>query len=670
MGSGFALVWIGLAVVLGGVGGAVLAPLARPLPDRGVSLGLPAALVIVWLGARPIGTRSITLGLLAGLTLVFGLGTLARRGGSVGRSPVALGVFAVAFGAAVLAQSHTGLDPTQTAALADYGTLRSLLRSATLPPAAIWAAGESAAAPGTVVASLIARITLTPAAFAAPLWTALSYAALLTAAYGLGSALDRTGHRRVASGIATAAVLGLAGPVPIDRALDLVGVAVPTGAATPAAWLFGPFDGATLATLTLVLAVGLLAATYRWPPGQRRERWLTLVAVGPVAGVATTVDPWVGPTILALAGLTVALAPTPPIALEDRPAWLSEPSRWVIAAVVTVGIGAVGVAVAWPDRERLRTAFELTRGAGPTIDTTLLAVGLLAVVLTVTLWAFLRARWDRPIAVVLVASVLVWLIAVHDRPVAALAGGLAVLAVGLARTDALDDRPAPGFAAVLIAVGALAVLARAVVSDPAASASFTRQAWTLFAIATGPALVRLGTHHLPSPAGRSWPAGQRALRAIAVAVVLAGTLTTPLLAAQDHAGTDRDLSVTAGLDLTPSERSALEWLNRRSGSPTIATAPRSGRAALPAAISGLPTVAGPPTPARSERRVSAVETIYTGPATAQRDALATYDVRYVYAGPAERAAYGRLTLDDRSSLDPITASEDWPTVTIYRVETD
>lgn len=672
MGSGFAVVWIVLAVVLAGVGGAVLAPLARSLPDRGLSLGVPAALVVLWLGARSIGTRSITLGLLAGLTLVFALGALARRSTSMGRSPAALVVLAIALGVATATQSLTGLDPTQTTALAEYGTLRTLLRGGPLPPEAIWVAGESVSAPGTVVASLLARIALTPAHYAAPLWTATSYAAIVTAAFGIGAALARTDELRLPSAVAAAAIVGLASPVPLDRALDWVGRPVPAGPATPAAWLTAPFEGGTLALLTVVLAAGLLAAVYRWPAVDRRERWLAVLAVGVVAGVGATVDPWVGPTIVVLAGLTVACAPAPPIEIGDRPLVQTEPTRWAVATIATLAVGAVALAIAWPETPHRTLAAATVGPPGPSIDATLIAIAVLGAVPTLGLWAALRARWDRPNAIVITASALVVLVVAHDRPIAALAGALAVLAVGLARTDGLDDRPSPGFAAVLIAVSALAVAARVLIADPVASASLTVQAWTLIAIATGPAVVRLGSHRLPSPAGRSWPTARRALNSVAVAVVLVGVLATPIVIAHDHADSERDLAATATLDLTESERQATAWLNERPGSPTIVTAPDTDRAALPSVISGLPTVAGPPTPpgwpARTDERVTAVETIYTGDPAAQRHQLEAFDVRYVYVGPAERARYD-LALDGRDALDPVAESEDWPTVTIYRVET-
>ncbi|MFB6162468.1 MAG: DUF2298 domain-containing protein [Halococcoides sp.] len=683
MWGGFVVVWLGLLGVLYGVGAVLVAPLARSLPDRGAAVAVPATLVIVWIGARFVGPVSITLGLLAGVTLLFATVTLARRAPTeTARGPrLQVGfVLAVAFVIAVVAQWFApGIDPTQTAALREYGILRGLVRAGSLPPEAVWFAGAHAPVDGTYLAALFARLTLTPTQFTASLWMAASYATAVAAAFGLGTSLLRHQDRlRPVGGLAAAIVVGVASPAPVALAVGRVGLTIDTATATtPITWLRTPITGSTMAIGVLVLAVGLLAAYHRTPADQRRRRGLALVGVGLATGVAAAIDPWTAPTILGLAGLTIAVAPASPIALaarlhartDDWPLWAREIVRALATPIVSVAIAAIAAGVAWPDRTAIRATVAALRFDPGGIDTVVVAFAVVFTALAVYLWAFLRARWTHRSAIVIVAATLVWPVVARSRPIVAGGGAIAILAVGLARTDGLDERPSPGFEAVLIAAGALAIAARSVVSGPA-DTSLTTQAWVLAGIAAGPAVVRLATHHLPAARGRSWPAGQRALRAVVVASVLAVAITGPV-ALNGLDDRDRTLDVTAGTTPDPGVRSATDWLDGRPQSAPIVTAPRAGLAAVPAAISGHPTVVGPPAvrsarPDRYDRRVRDVRTIYTGSAAEQRELLRAYGVGYVIVGPAERAAY-EVTLDDRSFLDPVAASDRWSSVTIYRV---
>lgn len=122
------------------------------------------------------------------------------------------------------------------------------------------------------------------------------------------------------------------------------------------------------------------------------------------------------------------------------------------------------------------------------------------------------------------------------------------------------------------------------------------------------------------------------------------------------------------------EAAAVQWLDERRGTPTIVEAPGSSYeyTSTASTFTGLPTVIGWDHEAeyRSQsaydRRVSDVDSIYTGDWSAASSHLKRYDVTYVYVGPRERERYGsELRSFDRPAF---SVAFDNQAVTIYKVD--
>ena len=180
---------------------------------------------------------------------------------------------------------------------------------------------------------------------------------------------------------------------------------------------------------------------------------------------------------------------------------------------------------------------------------------------------------------------------------------------------------------------------------------------------------------------RRWPTVLAGV--LVVGVILLSSPFPVMVAATevgDHLQAGNDLYLD-GLEnherYRPGEMAAINWLDEREGRPTIVEAP--GRAVYswtnPASsLTGIPTVVGwlraheenyrPQE--RIDRRVAAVDALYSGSWTEAVDTLRTYDVEYVYVGPVERERYGSLgeRFQDRAGLSVAFESD---AVTIYRV---
>jgi YYY domain-containing protein len=220
------------------------------------------------------------------------------------------------------------------------------------------------------------------------------------------------------------------------------------------------------------------------------------------------------------------------------------------------------------------------------------------------------------------------------------------------------------------------------------------QVWVLWSVAAAVMLVRLtalgagrvGTDDSPLPL--SVPT-RRQLGVVLVALLVVSTGCYAGFALPNHfqRGSSTADAVGPTLDATafvaiehPDEAPAIEWIDSRSGQPTIVSAapagyrwqPSQGNGASAAAsLTGVPTVAG----WYHERgyrggevyseRVADVRVLYTGTTGAQTELFAEYDVEYVYVGPAERNRYDTITVTDHPA---VSVAAEFDAVTVYRVD--
>ncbi|WP_336021714.1 DUF2298 domain-containing protein [Halobellus salinisoli] len=138
----------------------------------------------------------------------------------------------------------------------------------------------------------------------------------------------------------------------------------------------------------------------------------------------------------------------------------------------------------------------------------------------------------------------------------------------------------------------------------------------------------------------------------------------------------------------PEQADAIEWVDGRSGQPTMLEAPGtltypggtderpramySWHANPASSLTGVPTVAGwqHEIGYRGEDaymdRVRDVDAMYTGSASERAALLAEYEVRYIWVGPSERARYGSVAFGSEA-IEVAHRSGD---VTIYEVDLD
>ena len=254
-----------------------------------------------------------------------------------------------------------------------------------------------------------------------------------------------------------------------------------------------------------------------------------------------------------------------------------------------------------------------------------------------------------------------------------------------------DSYPTVGFETLLLVAGVgLALLVEFVyVVEEAGPGRFNTvfktyaQVWVLFSTAVGAVAAWLADAR---PTDTGWHAAGHVL----LVVLVFSTSIYGALALTDHATSESSLTTVDEPTLDarafvsstyPEEAAAIEWLDSRSGQPTIASLPgcwcnEEDRQPYrwvnaPSSLTGIPTVVGwgHEVGYRGEAaymaRVADVETIYEGDTTEQARLLDSYDVRYVYVGPNERAAYD---VADFSRLRGVTVARQWEAVTVYRVE--
>ncbi|WP_435116755.1 DUF2298 domain-containing protein [Halolamina sp. C58] len=369
------LVWLAVFGGLAALGYPAAARLFARFRSNGAGFALPVALVTIWLpvywlGKLSFGPLTVAVGLavLVGVAVVLGLDREALRerevrlAEGIGIDRRAVAETAVVFVAAFLfLLAIRSVDPAVHAAggekYLDYGMLRTLLRSGTLPPEDFWFAGEPVQYyyGGHLVAAILTVLTGSAPELAYNLALAGFYAMLVTAAYDLAAnvAAERDWTPGVggafaaffvgfASNFATIGRL-LLGVLPSGlreslapgiEALPLSGEGFsywnasrvitdtvdgntfPTINEFPLfAWLNGDMHAHMMGTPFLLLAAALGFALYLTPAEERRRR-LGLLAIVPLLGFFQIVtSTWSFPSIFGVTYLALALAPADPTAL-------------------------------------------------------------------------------------------------------------------------------------------------------------------------------------------------------------------------------------------------------------------------------------------------------------------------------------------------------------------
>jgi YYY domain-containing protein len=372
------LVWFAVFAGVATLGYPLAARLFGRFRSGGVGFALPIALVTIWLpvywlGKLSFGPLTVAAGLavLVGVAAVLALDLTALGDGEVrladglaadrGAVVEVVVVFVAAFLFLVAVRS---VDPAVHAVggekYLDYGMLRTILRSGTLPPEDFWFAGEPVQYyyGGHLLAAILTVLTGTAPELAYNLALAGFYAMLVTAAYDLASnvAADRGVGARIGGLFATffvgfASNLGTAGqlvlgllPGELKRSLapgvealplsgegfsywsasrvivdNVDGRQFPTINEFPLfAWLNGDMHAHMMGTPFLLLAAAIGFALYLTPADDRRGR-LGLLAAVPLLGFFQIVtSTWSFPSVFGVTYLALAFAPAEPTALLPR----------------------------------------------------------------------------------------------------------------------------------------------------------------------------------------------------------------------------------------------------------------------------------------------------------------------------------------------------------------
>ena len=723
-----AAVWLAGCLGLALVGGVVAAGALPELGRFAPAFGFPLALSVLGLAGLWVGRLSATLGLVTGLGVLGVALTAAARWtdwrGRFRRGWPAVAVFVGAFcfvlGVRLL---DPAVDPASGEKFLDFGLLRAHIRATAIPAEDIWFAGKpfSYYYGGHLTYALVARLTGTPARYAYNLALATNYAALVTAAYGLAGALGRRSGAGRPAALAAVFLVGLASNLTTSVRLFLWALpdAVP-GAITALvpraegwltlhpldfhywrasrvvpgmitefplfAYLNGDLHAHMLAAPFSLLAVACLYASTR-TDGPRRRRVLLLVALPAVAGVVTATNAWSLPVVAGLTWLTLYFGP----ADRGRAPGLG---RATVAALLAVAVAVL--AVAWSLPVWLASA-----GAGRTVGflptrsplwSLLLVHGLFLAAVGPFLWRRLPLGGTRRRGVAVAVALVVAAGTAWRAAGVALFGALVVAAwvvLERARGDT-TGRPV-GYETVLAlgAFGLVALLELVYLQEPAAPGRFntlfklSASVWVLLGVAGAVVVGRVLARRRPLGAGRFPSVDARPL-VIALLLVAAGpyaagatvewaTYQDPDVRTPDDPTLD---ALAFAHDRHPGRMAAIEWLDARSGTPTLLSAPGTDIddgyrwVNAPSSLTGLPTVVG----WRHEvgyrgreaywGRVDDVRRTFTGSRTARHRLLRSYDVEYVYYGPIERGRYGTGLFDDDPAL---TVAFENRAVTVYRV---
>jgi YYY domain-containing protein len=360
---GLVVRWLAALFALGLAGAPLAALCFRRFPDRGAALALPLSLAVVGCVAYWVGHLSLIAGLVAGVAVLGGLSVIALRRLdrgeiAVGRALAPAAVFALAFLFMIAVRAvDPAVHPGGGEKFLDFGLLKSLSRTTRLPPEDVWFAGEPVQYyyGGHLLATLLAKLTVTEARYAYNLALAGFYAMVVTAAYGLAGAIAaERGRSARTAGVAAAFLVGFASNLETAGRAVLwllpdgttgsvaarLGIEIEGLAASPAAfgywdasrvvpgtvnefplfaWLNGDLHAHMLSTPFLLLAAALWFACYCAPADAVwRRRLLAFGAVPPLAGLLAVVNTWSFPTVAGIGWLAMTFADADPGELFPR----------------------------------------------------------------------------------------------------------------------------------------------------------------------------------------------------------------------------------------------------------------------------------------------------------------------------------------------------------------
>jgi len=483
--------------------------------------------------------------------------------------------------------------------------------------------------------------------------------------------------------------------------------------------------GHTLSTGYIVLA-GAIAFSYYRTPAERRWLRLGLVygCLGVVAGVFGFMNTWSLPTAVILAGIALAAGDAHPATLlpdslggylipftgSERSVALphrvgAEAWRLVLAGVLALPVGVIGIAVASPfvvfGSVPTNEGIGLLPSRTPLGQFLVLYGGLL--VLFGTSLA-LRSRETFPFDVYHVAgglllAVVTTLFFVLDMGVFAVTVPLMASSWWLVRTDRA------GFAVVLVFVGLGLLLSMELVHARVYPFERERwnttlkvaiQGWTVAAVGAGAisALLLAEARDRLGMVRRSFEIRGTDVRRsvlrvgfpwVLVVLVVVATVGVSLpfagLVVYHEVGDDVLSPGEGTLDglaihdqHRQGEMEAMYWLDER-GRTTIVEAPgrdsyrwRNSASVFTDAVSVVGWVhqVGYRGESAYDTRATHVETLYTGSPESVISTLRRYGVDYIYVGPGEREVFGDIT--DFERIDGISVAFENEAVTIFAVD--
>lgn len=638
---GTVLLWLIASLSVGVVAFPLAGTLFSGFPDRGAALSIPLGLSVLavtgyLVGHVAFGWIALGSGMLVLLVVSYRFGTTKSPEWRIAVEPAL--VFAAAFLLIVVLRGSSPeiaplpLSPGEK--FLDFGLLRSLLRTGTLPPEDMWFAGSPVRYyyGGHLLASLLTIGTGTNPALAYNLSLAVFYGTLVVGVYGLAGAMaaNAGANRRLAGGLAAffvalagnlhTAVASLAWLVP-DRLFIAPGILSPEHPLlewTPDrffywdasriidgtinefplfAWLNGDLHAHMMSTPFLVMVAAICYAYWRTPEDDRTRRIALLGVLTPLVGWLAVTNTWSFPTAGGLLGLTVAFAPADPSTLLpsdslDRlrtgsPAFeeLRRDGFALGVAVAVLLVGGLWVIPFWIESAT-------SQGIGVLPDRTDLS-GLLVVhgAFLVAFVAYLGTRIGDELGdpVHVSGLAIAWIAVVAATT---LAGAPVIGLFGPVLLGAwilLRRRSDVGYETVLIVggIGLVTIVEFVYVVESGAPERLNTvfkvymQTWVIWSVAIGVVLARL----VDGSPGRK-VLGSRIPRVIGIALAAVLLVATGSYAAfalpahveSDPVGTEgATLDGTAYLDASyPAEAAAIRWLDDRQGQPTIATAAPGG----------------------------------------------------------------------------------------------
>lgn len=481
------------------------------------------------------------------------------------------------------------------------------------------------------------------------------------------------------------------------------------------AFLNGDLNAYMIATPFLLLVTALCFVYYRTPESRvGSRRLLVFVAIPLVGGLLGFTSTWSVPTTIGLTWLTLHFAEADPATLlpeeiatrlseSDSHSLRAEIRRALVAASVSAITALPALAIASPF---FLFHMPISRGIGffpPRSDFVPLVLvwGVFLVLFVIFGWPRVRKQLDWwPAATIALVFVLLvvfnggLILLQFDLAAVLLVAPVLLMGWWLLRSDA-----AVGYETVLIVAGAGLILsaefvyARVYPFDPNVPRwntvfKVSMQVWILWSVGAAAALTDIfGRVRESFDDIASEPAVRAIIRStltvLVIVAILSGSALFGILSFNTHFDQTRDSqpdSLTLdGTNYTetyhPAESKAIDWLDNRSGRPTIVSKPGVDTFSwvnAPSSLTGIPTVLGwshergyRGETAYSNRRNDVAELFTTNDTETIHMLLDRYDIRYIYVGPNERTAYDGD--QDFSSVRGLTVAFRNSEVTIYRV---